>query len=95
METIHKLKKIKCCEYAPGPTYMNEPNQGILNREVSLYHWPTVWLVWNQLYENWQFLFLFAKQTIKTSQTGGQQYSDTSPFRIPWPDKLVLHYSRL
>jgi len=36
--------------------------QGILKGEVSLYHWP-VWLVWNKLYENWQFLFLFAKQT--------------------------------
>jgi hypothetical protein len=25
--------------------------------------WPPVWLAWNQLYDNWQFLFLFAKQT--------------------------------
>ncbi len=37
--------------------------QGILKGEVSLYRWPPVWLVWNQLYDNWQFLFLFAKQT--------------------------------
>ena len=37
--------------------------QGILKGEVSLYHWPPVWLVWNQLYDNWQFLCLFAKQT--------------------------------
>jgi len=37
--------------------------QGILKGEVSLYHWPPVWLVWNQLYDNWQFLFLLAKQT--------------------------------
>jgi len=37
--------------------------QGILKGEGSLYHWPPVWLVWNQLYDNWQFLFLFAKQT--------------------------------
>jgi len=36
--------------------------QGILKGEVSLYRWPPVWLVWNQLYDNWQFLFLFAKQ---------------------------------
>ncbi len=36
---------------------------GNTNGEVSLYHWPPVWLVWNHLYENWQFLFLFAKQT--------------------------------
>ncbi len=34
-----------------------------LKGEVSLYRWPPVWLVWNQLYYNWQFLFLFAKQT--------------------------------
>jgi hypothetical protein len=37
--------------------------QGILEGEVSLYCWPPVWLVRNQLYHNWQFLFLFAKQT--------------------------------
>ncbi len=35
----------------------------ILKGEVSLYRWPPVWLVWNQLHDNWQFLFLFAKQT--------------------------------
>ncbi len=37
--------------------------QGILKGEVSLYHWPPVQLVWNQLYDNWQLLFLFSKQT--------------------------------
>ncbi len=40
-----------------------QTDQGILKGEVSLYHLPPVWLVWNQLYDNWQFLFLFAKQT--------------------------------
>jgi len=30
--------------------------------EVLLYWWPPVWLVWNQPYDYWQFLFLFAKQ---------------------------------
>jgi hypothetical protein len=30
--------------------------------------------------------FYFQNQLIQTSQTGGQQYSDTSPFRIPWLD---------
>ncbi len=30
--------------------------------EVLLYHWPPVWLVWNQPNHNWQFLFLFVKQ---------------------------------
>ncbi len=37
--------------------------QGILKGEVSLYSWPSLRLVWNQLYDNWQFMFLFAKQT--------------------------------
>jgi hypothetical protein len=37
--------------------------QRILKGEVSLYHLPPVWLVWNQMYENCQFLFLFEKQT--------------------------------
>ncbi len=35
--------------------------QGTLKGEVSLYCWSPVWLVWNQLFNNWQFLFLFAK----------------------------------
>jgi hypothetical protein len=38
-------------------------HQGTLKWEVSLYCWPPLWLVWNQLYDNWQFSFLFAKQT--------------------------------
>jgi hypothetical protein len=38
-------------------------DQGLLKEEVSLYCWPPVWLVWNQLHDNWQFSFLFAKQT--------------------------------
>ncbi len=38
-------------------------DQGILRGKVSLYCWPPVWLVWNQLYVNWQYLFLFAEQT--------------------------------
>jgi hypothetical protein len=38
--------------------------RGILKGEVSLYHWPPVWLVWNQVYDYWKFLFLFAKQSI-------------------------------
>jgi len=58
--------------------------QGILKGEASLYHWPPVWLVWNQLYDYWQFLFFFAKQTNPNQSTGGQWYSDTSPFSIPW-----------
>jgi hypothetical protein len=31
------------------------------------------------------FLYIyFQNRLIQTSQTGGQQYSDTSPFIIPW-----------
>ncbi len=57
--------------------------QGILKGEVSLYHWPPVWLVWNQVNDNWQFLFYLQNRLIQTSQTGGQWYSDTPPFSIP------------
>ncbi len=56
--------------------------QGILKGEVSLYQWPPVWLVWNQLYDYWQFCFYLQNRLIQTSQTG-QWYSDTSPFNIP------------
>jgi len=28
-------------------------DEGILKGEVSLYCWPPVWLVWDQLYDNW------------------------------------------
>ncbi len=48
---------------ASGNSTTQSLNQEILKGEVSLYCWPPVWLVWNQLYDNWQFLFLFAKQT--------------------------------
>jgi hypothetical protein len=64
--------------------------QGILKREVSLYHWPPVWLVWNQLYDNWQFFL--QNRLIQTSQTGGQWYNDTSPLVFPYctePSTLV------
>ena len=57
--------------------------QEILKGEVSLYHWPPVWLVWNQLYDYWQFLFYLLNRLIQTCQTGGQQSSETSPFSIP------------
>jgi len=38
-------------------------------------------------------LFLFAKQTNPNlSNTGGQRYSDTSPFSIPW---IGQYFARL
>jgi hypothetical protein len=63
-----------------------DSDQGILKAEVSLYGWPPDWMVCNQLHDNWQFLFLFENRLIQTIQTGGQWYSDTSPFSIPCSD---------
>jgi hypothetical protein len=31
-----------------------------------------------------KFCFYLQNKLIQTGQTGGQQYSDTSPFSIPW-----------
>ncbi len=64
-----------------------QQNQGILKGEVSLYCRPSVWLVWIQLYDKWQICFYFQNRLIQTSQTGGQWYSDTSPFSIPWQNR--------
>jgi hypothetical protein len=33
------------------------------------------------------FCFYLQNRLIQTCQTGGQQYSDTPPFSIPWPKK--------
>ncbi len=63
--------------------------QGILKGEVSMYSWPPVWLVWNQLYDYCNFCFYLQNRLLQTNQTGGQRYSDTSPFSIPW-----LEYTR-
>ncbi len=38
------------------------------------------------------FCFYFQNRLIQTSQTGGQRYSDTSPFSIPWVSVLPLCY---
>jgi hypothetical protein len=35
------------------------------------------------------FCFYFQNRLIQTSQTGGQQYSDTSPFSIPWLGNVI------
>ncbi len=57
--------------------------QGILNGEVSLYHWPLVWLVWNQLYDYWQFMFLFAKHTNSNQSNRRSIVQWYFPFSIP------------
>ncbi len=49
----------KCKQLLEYQIYLD---QGILKGEVSLYCWPPARLAWYQLYDNWQFLFLFSKQ---------------------------------
>ncbi len=59
-------------------------NQGILNGEVSLYRWPPVdWFGISCMTTDNICVYL-QNRLIQTRQTGGQQYSDTSPFSIPW-----------
>jgi len=36
------------------------------------------------------FCFYLKNRLIQTSQTGGQQYSDTSPFSIPCPTRCFV-----
>jgi hypothetical protein len=36
------------------------------------------------------FCFYLQNRLIQTGQTGGQRYSDTSPFCIPWSNTLVF-----
>ncbi len=49
-----------------------------------LYHWPPVWLVWNQMYDNWQFLFLFEKQTNPNQLNRRSMVQWYFPLCIPW-----------
>jgi hypothetical protein len=39
----------------------------------------------------YNFCFYLQNRLIITSQTGGQQYSDTSPFSIPWTNTLAYY----
>ncbi len=65
----------------------------ILKGEASLYHWPPVWLVWNQLYGYWQFLFLFAKQTNPNQSNRRSMVQWYFLFSIPWLVYLLLSVS--
>ncbi len=58
-------------------------NKGILKGEVSPYHRPPVWFGISCMTTD-IFYFCLQNRQIKTSKTGGLQYSDTSPFSIPW-----------
>jgi hypothetical protein len=70
--------------------------QGILKGEISLYHWPPVWLVWISLF------CIVSCHTADSKpvkqEVNGQWYSDTFPFSIPWlpsrkgPDWLQTGY---
>ncbi len=54
-------------------------NQGILKGEVSLYHWPPVWLVWISLF--WQI----------KSKNVSTHTADSKPlFSIPWLNVYTL-----
>ncbi len=74
----------KCC--ISRECWYRQTDQGILKGEVSQYHWPPVWLVWNRMTTD-NFCFYLQNRLIQTSQTEGQWYSDTSPFSIPWTDR--------
>jgi hypothetical protein len=63
-------------------------DQGILKWEVSLYHWPPVWFGISCMTTG-IVCFYLQNRLIQTSQTGGQQYGDTSPFSIPYLDILT------
>ncbi len=55
--------RVKICSHCVQKGVTKTVKPGDTKGELSLYCWPPVWLVWNQLYDYWQFLFLFAKQT--------------------------------
>jgi hypothetical protein len=39
------------------------------------------------------FCFYLQNRLIQTSKTGGQWYSDTSHFSIPWPNSQMLSWA--
>ncbi len=84
--------------YGTGVTHHNhhlrsiflQVRQGILKGKVSLYHWPPVGPIWNQLYDYWYFLFLFAKQTNSNLSKRRSMVQWYFPFSIPWFKPHVL-----
>ncbi len=91
----HPGKFLSKCSQSYETETLWPRNQGILKGEVSLYSWPPVWLVWNQPYDNWQFLFLFAKQTNPNQSNRRSMVQWYSPpywrGRISMVDLLVLN----
>ncbi len=64
-----------------------ESNQGILKGDCTidlLFDWFGISCMTTD-----NFCFYFQNRLIQISQTGGQWYSDTSPFSIPWSNNVV------
>ncbi len=59
-------------------TKMDHLTQGLIKGEVSLFDWIEISCMTTD-----NFSFYLQNRLIQTSQTGGQLYSDTSPFSIP------------
>ncbi len=53
----------------------------ILKGEVSLYHWPPACLFRNQLYDSWQFLPLFVKQSNPNQSNRGSTVQWCGPLQ--------------
>ncbi len=53
-----------------------------------MYHWPPLWLGISCMTTD-NFCFYLQNRLIQTSQTGGQWYSDASPFSIPWSNSIL------
>jgi hypothetical protein len=74
--------------FASFSTYPQMLDQGILKGEGSaidlLFDWFGISCMTTD-----NFCFYLHNGLIQTSHTGGQRYSDTSPFSIPWLDYPV------
>ncbi len=73
--------------YTQAQEPANRLGREYLKEEVSLYRWPPVWLVWNQLYDYWQFLFLLFLFAIQTNPNQSKQEVNGTVILPP----LVFH----
>ncbi len=83
---------LEVCPYKTYYTCNSQLDQGIPKGKVSLYRWPPVWLVWYQLYANWQFLFLFAKLTNpnQSNRRSMVQWYFPLQYSLVWCNKVLL-----
>ncbi len=84
LERLPRAYSVKIFTIVIKTALVSTLRQGILKGEVSLYCWPPVGLVWISCMPTGNFWFYLQNRLNQTSQTGGQPYSDTSPFSIPW-----------